>query len=103
MTQKLININKNQPRTTLIEQVIEWFTLNGNLPFEHGFKSNKVTVNGFKYQITECDRDSVHFSYKTPEGTMKQARTGWFTLSSKTIIKIIDECNRYYDYVMTQG
>ena len=86
LSQEVLNIHARQ-----------WFQENGTLPFEHGFKAQTFNYKGNTYQPYMCAENGVSVR------NVKNRNSGtisWFLLPKRTILKIIKECNRYYEYVM---
>ena len=102
MENLLIPITKKTYGTKDVEvlkgHVRYWFQQNGSLPFEHGFKADTFNYRGNTYRPYMCSEEGVsvrNVNTKTID------RISWFLLPKKTILKIVNECNRYYEYVRT--
>ena len=80
-------------------QLQEWIKENGTIAFEHGFKSS-IKFQGQNAKLTMIERNGVHLYIPTG----KQQKTIPFTnFTSTTISKIVDECNKYYKYCLTEA
>ena len=98
MTPLLININTTSPvpQIMLANQVRGWFQENGNLPIEHGFEPVTFIYKGKVYRPYEFSERGV--SARVVD-TKEINTISWNMLPSKTIKKLVKNCNLYYTYV----
>ena len=75
-----------------------WFQENGTLPFEHGFVAKTFSYRGNTYKPYMCSAEGVSARNVEQKNIV---RISWFLLPKKTILKIVNECNRYNEYVRT--
>lgn len=99
METKLINddVMKGQPLCNCIKR---WFQENGSLPFEHGFKSKTFVYKGKTYQPYYFNGYGI--SARNIR-TREIAEIDWCDIPKQTIVKLVNECNRYYEYVMLKS
>lgn len=99
MEQTLIG-NDVLQREPISNSVKLWFQENGSLPFEHGFQAKTFIHKGIKFKPYHFNGYGVSArNIKTKE----IAEIDWWDLPKQTIVSLVNECNRYYNYVMTQG
>lgn len=79
--------------------MLQWFVENGSIAFEHGYKAY-ITFNRDKWQITYLDRSGVHVFHPI---TKQTEVFGWTMLWKRTLVKIANEVNKYYNYCLTQA
>lgn len=99
MNGQLIRIDANKPTAILADEIRKWFQENGTLAFEHGFQAGIITFNHGKYRPYMCDEGGVSVKGVERIGIFK---ISWQMLPKQTLLKIVRECNRYYQYVMTK-
>lgn len=91
------DVTRQEP---LCNAIRKWFQENGTIAFEHGFKSDTIRKNNVEYHISMCDSNGVHVR---PKHNNSSTTFSWYVLPKQTILKVIRECNRYYQYCLTQA
>lgn len=98
MGTKLITIDTNKNKNELVISIRKWFQENGSLPFEHGFQAKKFIVRG----NNKLKPYFINFWGILTQNTdtKKTYKVSWYVLSKKNLLDLVDECNRYYSYVI---